>query len=69
MKKIVSLILALSILSSTVLATSESALKNNLSNTNQEISETKKELTSVQNDKKLTLKTHLLLILFEVLYY
>ena len=56
MKKIVSLILALSILSSTVLATSESALKNNLSNTNQEISETKKELTSVQNDKKLTLK-------------
>ena len=56
MKKIVSLILALSILSSTVLATSESALKNNLSNTNQEISETKKELTNVQNDKKLTLK-------------
>ncbi len=56
MKKIVSLILALSILSSTVLAASESALKNNLSSTNKEISETKKELTSVQNDKKLTLK-------------
>lgn len=56
MKKIVSLILALSILSSTVLATSESALKNNLSSTNKEISDTKKELTNVQNDKKLTLK-------------
>ena len=56
MKKIVSLILALTMLSSTVLATSESAIKNNLSSTNKEISDAQKELSNVKNDKKLTLK-------------
>lgn len=55
MKRIVSLILIMTILSSTVLATSESALKNNLSNTQNEIKEQQKELTGVKNDKKLTL--------------
>ena len=55
MKRIVSLILILTILSSTVLATSESALKNNLSSTQQSIKDKEKELSGVKNDKKLTL--------------
>lgn len=55
MKRIVSLILIMTILSSTVLATSESALKNNLSSTQQTIKDKEKELNGVKNDKKLTL--------------
>ncbi len=55
MKRIVSLILIMTILSSTVLATSESALKNNLSSTQQTIKDKEKELGDVKNDKKLTL--------------
>ncbi len=54
MKRIVSLILVISMLTSVVYATSN--IRNELNATNNEISDAKDELSGVQSDKKLTLK-------------
>ncbi len=55
MKKIVALVLALTMLSTTVFASSASTIKNNLSSTQTQIKNEQDKLNDVKNDKKLTL--------------
>lgn len=55
MKKIVSVLLVLSIMTSTVFATTASGLQSEINQTKNDINSTKKELEKVENDKKLTL--------------
>ena len=55
MKRILSILLLICMMSSTVLATTTSGLKDQINKTNNDISSTKKELDQVTKDKKLTL--------------
>lgn len=55
MKKIVSVLLLMCMMTSTVFAATTSGLKNQINKTNKDINSTKKELQQVTKDKKLTL--------------